>query len=52
MRRAERTGRLEEFSEFASKAQKFGMVNRMGAHVRARVCVYACVRARNWIVVR
>ncbi len=29
------------------------MVNRMGAHVRARVCERAHPRAReNWIVVR
>ena len=33
--------------------EKFGMVNRMGAQVRAHVCVCVRLRAReDWIVVR
>ena len=43
IRRPEPPGRLDELAECSSKAQKFGMVNRMGAHVRARV--YGCAPA-------
>jgi len=43
----------EDFTGVFATAQKFGMVNRMGAHVCVPACASARLRAReNWIVVR
>jgi hypothetical protein len=44
---------LEEITGFFATVRKFGMVNRMGAHVCVPACASARLRAReNWIVVR
>ena len=38
---------LEEIADFLDTSQKFGMVNRMGAHVCACVCRCAPERTRE-----